>query len=211
MLAEARAAGIPMTVETCPHYLSIVAEEIPDGDPRYKCAPPIRERANREQLWDALRFGIITTIGSDHSPAPPELKHLATGDLARAWGGIASLQLMLPIVWTEARQRDFGPFNLAAWMSHRPARFLGLEGRKGAFMPGCDADLVIFDPDASFIVKPEALFHRHRVTPYEGRRLQGQVMRTYLRGRKVYDAGRFADEPSGVTVVRSQSESERHA
>jgi allantoinase len=201
MIAAARAAGLPLTVETCPHYLCFAAEEIPDGDPRYKCAPPIRERENRERLWDGLRDGLIDTVGSDHSPAPPELKHLATGDLRRAWGGIASLQLLLPAVWTEAHRRGVPLADLVDCMSRRPARLVGLEGRKGALAPGCDADLVVFDPEAECPVTAALLHHRHKVTPYEGRTLRGRVDRTFLRGRKVYEAGRFEGSPRGRTLL----------
>ena len=169
MIARARDEGLPLTVETCPHYLTFAAEEIPDGDPRFKCAPPIRERENRERLWEGLRQGLIDTIGTDHSPAPPELKHLDTGDVFRAWGGIASLQLALPAVWTERTRRGFTLADLAGWMALHPAELVGLAGRKGAIAPGRDADLVVFDPDATFTVDPTALHHRHRATPYEGR------------------------------------------
>src|SRR5262249_33650435 len=146
LIRAARAAGPPLTVETCPHYLALAAEEVPDGDPRFKCAPPIRERDNRERLWGGLRAGLIDTIGSDPSPAPRELKHLATGNLQRAWGGIASLQLALSVVWTAAQPRGATLVDLVDWMGRRPARLVGLEGRKGVLAPGCDADLVVFDP-----------------------------------------------------------------
>ena len=154
MIAQARAEGLPLTVETCPHYLAFAAEEIPDGDTRFKCAPPIRERENRERLWQGLRDGLIDTIGSDHSPAPPELKRLDDGDLSRAWGGIASLQLALPAVWTEARDRGFTLADLSRWMARKPAELVGLSGRKGAIAPGRDADLVVFDPEATAAVDP---------------------------------------------------------
>ncbi len=186
MIGEARSAGLPLTVECCPHYLTFAAEEIPDGDPRYKCAPPIRERENRERLWEGLRQGLIDTIGTDHSPAPPELKQLETGDVARAWGGIASLQLALPAVWTEARRRGFTLADVCRWLCANPAKLVGLADRKGAIAPGCDADLVVFDPDTRFTVQSTALQHRHPVTPYEGRTLVGEVAATYLRGQPVY-------------------------
>lgn len=198
-IAEAQAAGLPLTVETCPHYLTFAAEEIPDGDPRFKCAPPIRSSDNRERLWAGLRTGLIDTIGTDHSPAPPELKHLDSGDLAQAWGGIASLQLSLPAVWTEARRRGFGPRDLVRWMSQRPAGLVGLTGRKGSVAPGSDADLVVVDPDARFTVDPSALLHRHKVTPYEGRLLTGRVVATYLRGR-LAAAGELVGAPSGRAI-----------
>jgi allantoinase len=201
MIARARGEGLPLTVETCPHYLTFAAEEIPDGDPRFKCAPPIRERDNRERLWEGLRQGLIDTIGSDHSPAPPELKQLDTGDLYRAWGGIASLQLSLPAVWTEARRRGFTLSDVARWMALRPAELVGLAARKGAIMPRQDADLVVFDPDATFTVDPTALYHRHRATPYEGRVLNGRVEATYLRGRAVYSADGFSETAWGQTLL----------
>jgi allantoinase len=202
LIRQARAGGVRLTVETCPHYLYFAAEEIPDGDPRFKCAPPIRERDNRARLRAALREGWIDTIGSDHSPAPPGLKHLDTGDLQRAWGGIASLQLMLPLVWTMAREWsdvDFG--DLIKWLSGRPARLVGLDGRKGALAAGYDADLVVFHPDAEFTVTAASLYHRHKVTPYEGLRLHGRVERTYLRGHKVFDAGQFEKTPRGTPLL----------
>jgi allantoinase len=206
LIAAARAAGLPLTVETCPHYLCFAAEEVPDGDPRFKCAPPVRTRDDRERLWAALRDGLIDTIGSDHSPAPPELKHLDTGDLRRAWGGIASLQLALPVVWTEARRRGATLADVVEWLGRRPSQLVGLGGRKGALAPGCDADLVVFDPDAELTVTPEALYHRHKATPYEGRALCGRVDKAFLRGRLVYHAGRFGDAPAGRAILRLTAE-----
>jgi allantoinase len=200
LIAQARAEGLPLTVETCPHYLAFAAEEIPDGDPRFKCAPPIRTAEDREAFWEALGSGLIDTIGTDHSPAPPGLKHLDTGDLARAWGGISSLQLALPAVWTEARRRGFAPEDLAQWLARCPTQLVGLSGRKGEIAPGCDADLVVVDPDATFVVDSAALCHRHRFTPYEGRRLSGRVVATYLRGRRVASDGRPEGEPYGRTL-----------
>jgi allantoinase len=199
MIAKARAEGLPLTVETCPHYLTFAAEEIPDGDPRFKCAPPIRSAENRERIWEGLRAGLIDTIGTDHSPAPPALKHLETGDLSRAWGGIASLQLALPAVWTEARRRGFALEDLARWMARRPSELVKLDQRKGAVKEFHDADLVIFDPDASFTVDPTALQHRHKPTPYAGRTLLGRVVATYLRGRRIASAGR----PEGDAMGRA--------
>jgi allantoinase len=207
LLARARAEGLPLTVETCPHYLAFAAEEIPDGDPRYKCAPPIRERENRERLWEGLQQGMIDTIGSDHSPAPPELKHLETGDVWRAWGGIASLQLSLPIVWTEARRRGFPIDELARWMARDPARLVGISDMKGEIAPGRDADLVVFDPDATFTVEGTKLYHRHKATPYEGQVLAGRVEATYLRGRAVYRSGDLVETPWGQTLLAVNSRS----
>jgi allantoinase len=204
LLSEARAAGLPVTVETCPHYLFFAAEEIPDGDPRFKCAPPIRERENRERLWEGLRTGLIDTIGSDHSPAPPELKELGTGDLQRAWGGIASLQLALPAVWFQARQRGFTVSDLVNWMCRRPADLVGLAGRKGAIAPGYDADLVVFDSEASVTVDSANLQHRHKITPYEGQTLYGKIETTILRGQKVYESGKVVATPSGQMILHGR-------
>jgi allantoinase len=204
LLGQARAAGLPITVETCPHYLVFAAEEIPDGDTRFKCAPPIRERDNRDRLRAAVREGRIDYLASDHSPAPPALKHLDTGNLERAWGGIASLQLTLPIVWTMIRQwPGIGLTDLVQWLSHRPAQLVGLGNCKGALAAGYDADLVVFDPDAEFTVSAQMLHHRHKLTPYDGRRLQGRVDKTVLRGRTVFEAGRFADMPTGQPLLHS--------
>jgi allantoinase len=152
-----------------------------------------------------LRDGLIDTVGSDHSPAPPAMKHLATGDLRRAWGGIASLQMALPAVWTQARRRGHTLSDLVSWLGRQPAELVGLAGRKGFLASGCDADLVVFDPDTEFTVRPELLHHRHKVTPYQGQTLRGRVDRTYLRGRLVYDAGRFQGTPRGRPLLRSPS------
>jgi allantoinase len=203
LIADARAEGLPLTVETCPHYLTFAAEEIPDGDPRYKCAPPIRGAHNRERLWEGLRAGLIDTIGTDHSPAPPELKHFDTGDLARAWGGIASLQLSLPAVWTEGRRRGFTPDDLCRWMARKPAELVGLGSRKGSIAPGFDADLVVFDPDAPFVVDARHLHHRHPVTPYDGRALVGRVRTTYLRGREIARSDVVSTTPFGRPLTRN--------
>ncbi len=208
MIDAARSEGVRVTVETCPHYSTFAAEEIPDGDPRFKCAPPIRGWTDRDRLWNGLGDRSIDTIGSDHSPAPPHLKHLASGDLARAWGGIASLQLMLPSIWTEARQRGHGPADLMRWMALNPAWLVGLNGRKGAIAPGCDADLVVFDPDATFVVTPDRLFQRHKATPYEGRTLSGLVEATWLRGHLIFQDGRLLNEPRGRTVTRKNDRKE---
>ena len=155
MIAQAREEGLPLTVETCPHYLTFAAEEIPDGDPRFKCAPPIRERENRERLWEGLRQGLIDTIGTDHSPAPLSSSTWTPATSSRAWGGIASLQLALPAVWTEARRRGFTLADLARWMARHPAELVGLAAARERSRPGRDADLVVFDPEATFTVDPD--------------------------------------------------------
>ena len=185
-LEAARAEGLPVTVETCPHYLSFAAEELPDGDPRFKCAPPIRRARHREALWQALGEGTIDLVASDHSPAPPERK---TGALMSAWGGIASLQVSLAATWTETKARGFGLEDLARWMSSAPAGVLGLDGpsgkatvRKGAIEAGYDADLVVFDPEATWAVRGSELEHRHPQTAYENRQLTGRVVKTFVSG-----------------------------
>jgi allantoinase len=197
MLRQARERGLPLTVETCPHYLFFTAEEIPAGDTRFKCAPPIRERDNRERLWAALQEGVIDFIASDHSPCPPEMKRLEEGDFQRAWGGIASLQFTLPVTWTAARQRDVGLFHLSEWLCRGPAALLGLQGRKGAIAPGYDADFVVWNPEASFTLTAGMIHHRHKITPYEGRELFGVVEKTFLRGEKVYEPGQLKLEAMG--------------
>ncbi|MGH7492640.1 MAG: allantoinase AllB [bacterium] len=201
ILKQARAEGLAITVETCPHYLYFSAEEIPDGDTRFKCAPPIRARENRERLWQALQEGVIDFIASDHSPCPPQLKLLEAGDFQRAWGGIASLQLTLPVIWTAARSRGFSLPEMAQWLSHRPAKFLGMHRQKGEIASGHDADLVIWNPEASFTVTTDMMHHRHKITPYAGRVLQGVVEMTLLRGRKIYEDGRFIDGPFGNPIL----------
>jgi allantoinase len=184
LLRSARQRDLPMTAETCPHYLAIDAEMIPDGATEFKCAPPIRDRANRDALWEALARGDLDMIVSDHSPCPPAMKQ---GDFFTAWGGIASLQLGASVVWGEMRGRGLPIACLVRWMSEAPARLAGLEHRKGRIAPGYDADLLIWDADAEQLITPEMLLHRHRTTPYAGRRLPGVVEATYVRGELAYD------------------------
>ncbi len=193
---------MPITVETCPHYLCFAAEEIPDGATQFKCCPPIRERENQQQLWGALGEGLIEMIVSDHSPCPPELKWSDSGDFMRAWGGIASLELRLPVMWTAARQRGFSLERLAEWLCRGPARLVGLERRKGAIYVGADADVVVWNPEASFRVDAAKLHHRHKLTPYAGQVLNGLVEATFVRGQKVYDRGQFPAGPIGALLTR---------
>ena len=187
-IRRARDARIALTAETTPHYLYFDAESIPDGAPQYKCAPPIREHANREHLWRGISDELITAIVSDHSPCTPELKKLSEGNVAHAWGGISSLQLALPIVWTEARKRGVPLERISGLMSEGPARLAGLDRRKGKLAPGYDADITVFDPNASFRVESSMIEHRHKVTPYAGRELYGVVVATYVRGQKAGDS-----------------------
>jgi allantoinase len=201
-LRQARAEGIPITIETCPHYLCFAAEDIPDGATEFKCCPPVRERENREELWGALDEGLIEMVVSDHSPCPPGMKCLGTGDFLEAWGGIASLQLRLPVMWTLARERGYTINHLAEWLCRAPAKLVGLDQRKGMIAAGYDADLVIWNPHDKFRVEPAMLYHRHKLTPYAGQTLSGVVETTYLRGREVYNRGRFSEKPTGAMLKR---------
>ncbi|MBI2956801.1 MAG: allantoinase AllB [Acidobacteria bacterium] len=204
LLRTARGQGVPVTVETCHHYLTLAAEEIPDRATAFKCTPPIRERENCERLWSALDEGLIDFVVTDHSPCPAALKCGEAGDFLRAWGGISSLQLSLPVLWTQARRRGYGLQHLARWLCHGPTHLAGLNGRKGAIAPGCDADLVVWNPEATLRVEPEKLYHRHKLTPYAGMTLEGVVEATVLRGEKIFDAGRLASRPSGRLLERGR-------
>jgi len=203
-IRKAKATGQFVTVETCPHYLTFASEDIPDGATQFKCAPPLRELENREQLWAGLRDGTIDMVATDHSPCPPEMKQQATGDFLNAWGGIASLQLSLPAVWTEARRRSFSLAHLAKWLCEAPAKLAGLAHQKGAIAPGRDADLVIWNTEAGFKVDPAQLHHRHKLTPYAGRDLLGIVEATFLRGVKIFERGKFCTVPAGQVLLRGK-------
>lgn len=196
-LCVARAEGLPLSVETCPHYLHLEAEKISDGATQCKCAPPIRSSANREGLWRGLKDGVVDMVVTDHSPCPPEMKLPHQGDFRKAWGGIASLSMALPVIWTEARARGFTLSDVARWMSEKPAKLAGCDGRKGRIAPEWDADLVVFDPEAEFTVTADRLRHRYAVSPYLGEVLSGAVVRTYLRGRLVFHEGTFPGNPAG--------------
>jgi len=202
MIARARDQGVRVTVETCPHYLTFAAEEIPDGATAFKCAPPIREAENRERLWDALRQGLIDQVVTDHSPSTAELKCSGSGDFMRAWGGIASLQLGLSVVWTAARARGISLADVVARMSTAPATLAGLAGRKGKIAVGHDADLVVFDPDAEDVVDVATLEHKNKIGPYHGRRLRGATLRTFLRGETIYERGKPFATPRGAWLHR---------
>jgi allantoinase len=200
-LRTAKTAGLKITAETCPHYLTLAAEEIPDGATEFKCCPPIRERENCEQLWAALSDGTLDMIVSDHSPCPPEMKLRDSGDFLAAWGGISSLQLRLALVWTEAQRRGHSLNDLSRWLCAAPAQLVGLQNRKGRIAAGFDADLVIWNPQKQFTVAGQLLHHRHKLTPYEGKTLFGVVEKTFLRGRKIYDEGEFVGEPRGELLL----------
>lgn len=203
LLKRAKTFGLPLTAETCPHYLHFAAEDVPEGATEFKCCPPIRERENREQLWNSLRDGTIDFIVSDHSPCPPEMKLRKEGDFMKAWGGISSLQLRLPVVWTEASARGFTIEEIARWLCVGPARQVGLDNLKGSIKPGAEADIVIWNPNAEFRVEPERLHHRHKLTPYAGEVLRGVIEKTFLRGHMVYDGGEFFPYPGGRVILRN--------
>jgi allantoinase len=200
-LHAARAEGLPITVETCPHYLHFAAEEIPDGATLLKCAPPIRSKENQEQLWRGLGEGIIDMIVTDHSPCPPVMKREDSGRFDLAWGGIASISLAASIVHTECIRRGFTLDNIVRWMSRAPAALAGIRQEAGALEAGRDANFVIFDTDAEFTVTPDKLHYRHAISPYLNETLRGAVKATYLRGEVVYRGGDFALKPSGREVT----------
>ncbi len=188
LIRDAKKRGLRISAETCPHYLVFCAEEIPNGATEYKCAPPIRERANNELLWEALKDGTLDFVATDHSPAPPDIKEQQSGDFMKAWGGIAGLQFLLPAFWTGAKDRGFSLEDVTRLLCEHPAQFLGLK-QKGRIAAGCDADLVIWDPEASFVAKEEMIHHRHKLTPYAGRRLFGMVERTMTKNVPVLEHG----------------------
>jgi allantoinase len=196
-LRAARSEGLPVTIETCPHYLHLAAETIADGATLFKCAPPIRSRKNADQLWQALGDGTIDLVATDHSPCPPEMKSLAEGNFRTAWGGIASLSIALPLMYTEATKRGFALPEIARWMAEGPATLAGCEKIKGRLAAGHDADFVVFDPESEFVVTAERLYYRHPVSPYLGEKLRGLVKATYLRGMPVFKDGEFPGAPIG--------------
>jgi allantoinase len=214
LLAEARERGVPITVETCPHYLWFAAEDIPDGATEFKCAPPIRGAANREALWGALADGLIEMVATDHSPCPPGLKRRDSGCWDQAWGGISSLGLALSVMWTAMVRRGLGSNaglqQLTHWMAAAPARLAGLHSHKGSLAACADADIVVFDPDAEWTITENQLHFRHKLSPYLGARVRGQVLETWLRGQQVYTrreprAGDdcFRGDPRGRELIRS--------
>ena len=201
-LARAKSQGLPISVETCPHYLVFDAEDIPDGQTQYKCAPPIRERANNEKLWSALKDDLFSFIVSDHSPAIPEIKELESGNLKKAWGGIAGLQFSFPAFWTQAKARGISIVEVANLMSYNVAKFLNLEKEKGKIAIGFDADLTIWNPEGTFEVMKDIIEFKHKITPYEGLQLCGEVEKTFVGGHKVFDKGLFCDLSKGQLLKR---------
>ena len=202
LLATAKREGLPVTAETCPHYLHLPAEAIPDGATEFKCAPPLRSAANREALWAGLLDGTLDLVATDHSPCPPAMKTSAEGRFDRAWGGIASLSTALPVTWTECVQRGIPLTRLAQWMSTAPAALAGLSDRVGAIAPGRFANLVAFDPGAHATVRADRLHYRHPISPYMGESLRGIVRSTWVRGTCVFTqidgAAQFSGKPSGL-------------
>ena len=201
MLRAAKAEGLPLTVETCPHYLTFAAEEIADGATHFKCCPPVRERENREKLWEAIADGTIDMVVSDHSPCTPALKLQESGDFMDAWGGIAALQFGLPVMWTNLSKRGFGISDLTRLMSEQPAELAGLDNRKGRLVAGFDADIVVWDPEAEFTVIPAIIEHRHKLTPYSGMDLRGVVTMTYVNGKNVYKDSEFESVQVGKSLT----------
>lgn len=200
-IERAKAEKVAITAETCPHYLTLNSEEIEDGATHFKCAPPIRENQNREHLWEGLNRGLISFIVSDHSPCTPQLKNRETGNFDTAWGGIAGLQFSLPVIWTEMVKRGLTLGHLSHWMSEATVSFLKIQGKPGRIVVGADADLVVWDPKAEFTLEESQIFHRHKVTPYLGRKLQGVVKRTFVRGEQIYGNGKVTS-PLGREVKR---------
>jgi allantoinase len=199
----AKAKGLPLTVETCPQYLYFYAEEIPDGNTLFKCAPPIREKENNEKLWKALKDGTIDFVVTDHSPATPALKKIESGNLKEAWGGISSIQFSLPIVWTAAKERGYSINQIADWMSTHVAKFIGYQQTKGQLKKGYDADIVVWDPEQKFIVEASEIHYRHKISPYIGEELYGVVKQTYVGGKKVFENGNFISLPQGKVLLKT--------
>jgi allantoinase len=190
-IAKAKQKGLPLTVETGQHYLYFNAEEIRDAQTQFKCAPPVREKENNERLWQALKDGIIDFVATDHSPAPPGMKELSSGDFMKAWGGISSIQFALPVLWTAAKKHDCTLNDIAKWLCENPAVLTGLQKTKGKIQKGYDADLVVWDPEKSFIVTENMIHHKHKITPYLDEELFGVAEQTWLSGEKIYHNGEF--------------------
>ena len=201
-IAKAKQKGLPLTVETGQHYLYFNAEDIKDGQTQFKCAPPIREKANNERLWQALKDGIIDFVATDHSPAPPAMKELASGDFIKAWGGISSIQFALPVLWTAAKKHGCSLNDVAKWLCEKPALLPGLQKLKGKIQKGYDADLVVWDPEQHFTVTENMIHHKHKITPYLNEELFGVVEQTYLKGKIAFDKGSFTSLNNGHIILR---------
>ncbi|MES2587488.1 MAG: allantoinase AllB [Bacteroidota bacterium] len=201
-IRAAKTKGLKLTVETCPQYLYFSAENIPDANTLFKCAPPIREKENNDKLWEALKDGTIDFIVTDHSPATPSLKEIESGNLKKAWGGIACIQFSLPIIWTEAQKRGFYLEEIAKLMSKNVADFIKLSDSKGLIMEGMDADLVVWNPEEKFRVEAKNIHYKHKISPYVGEELSGVVKQTYIKGKKVFENGNFVSLPIGEKILR---------
>ncbi|MES2848577.1 MAG: allantoinase AllB [Bacteroidota bacterium] len=200
-IAKAKQKGLPITVETGQHYLYFNAEDIKDGQTQFKCAPPIREKENNDKLWRALKDGLIDFVATDHSPATPSLKEIESGNFMKAWGGIASIQFALPVLWTAAKKRNCTFSDVVKWLSENPAKLAGLQNKKGKIAAGFDADLIVVDDSATFVVDEACCHHKHKVSPYMGETLYGVVEQTYLSGEKVYDDGKFIELNKGKVIL----------
>ncbi len=203
-IAQAKSEGLRFTAETCPHYLTIASENIPDGKTLFKCCPPIRENKNREHLWQAIKDGRLDFIVSDHSPCTPELKYIDTGDIEKAWGGISALQFGISLIWTEAKDRGFSLVDITRLMSTETAKFSGLDSVKGEIKVGNHADFLVFDPNAEFTITNEMIKHKHHITPYAGRKVTGQVQHTFVRGHHVYQQDEFINTPKGRPLLKGK-------
>lgn len=201
-IAKAKQKDLPLTVETSQHYLYFNAEDIKDGQTQFKCAPPIREKANNDKLWQALKDGLIDFVATDHSPATPSLKEIESGDFMKAWGGIASIQFALPVLWTAAKKRNCTFSDIVKWLCEKPAKLAGQQNGKGKIEKGFDADLVVVDDEKTFTVDESCCYHKHKVSPYMGETLYGVVEQTYLGGEKVYDNGKFVQLNKGKVILR---------
>lgn len=204
LIRSAKQEGLPLTAETCPHYLVFSAEDIPDGDTRFKCAPPIRGRKNNAALWDALKDGTLDFVASDHSPAPPDLKEIQSGNLQKAWGGISGLQFGLPLLWAFGQPKGWDIPLLARLLAENPARLPGLALSKGQIAHGFDADLCIWDPEASWTITSEKTYHRHTLTPYQDMEVKGKVVATIVNGKLAYMNEQFSPENSGKILLNAQ-------
>jgi allantoinase len=190
-IIKAKQKGLPLTVETGQHYLYFNAEDIKDGQTQFKCAPPIREKANNEKLWDALKKGIIDFVATDHSPAPPAMKEIQSGNFMKAWGGISSIQFALPVLWTAAKKHQCTLTDISRWLCEKPAVLAGQQNNKGKIAKGYDANIVVWDPDQLFTVTEDNIYHKHKLTPYLDEELYGVVEQTFLKGETVFDKGKF--------------------
>ena len=202
LIRAAKKEGLPLTVETCPHYLFFDADEIGDGQIQFKCAPPIRKKDTLDALWEALKDGTLDFLASDHSPAPPDVKQLESGDFSKAWGGIAGVQFSLPAFWAKASERGFAVESILKYWAEGPAAFIGMSQRKGKLAAGYDADILIWNPEEAWTLQESDILHRHKICPYTGKNLRGRVLKTFVSGQLVYDSGRFLHLAAGEAILK---------